>query len=42
MSELAQDFVKCCLAKRPSDRPTISQLLRHPWIRSYMVRLIGR
>ena len=37
MSELAQDFVRSCLAKRPADRPTISQLLRHPWIRSYMV-----
>lgn len=38
MSELAQDFVRACLAKDPAARPSIAQLLRHPWIRSYMVR----
>jgi serine/threonine protein kinase len=35
MSDLAQDFVRSCLVNRPQDRPTIAQLLRHPWIRSY-------
>jgi len=40
MSELAQDFVRSCLVKRPSERPTIAQLLRHPWIRSFVVRAV--
>jgi hypothetical protein len=42
MSELSQDFVKACLAKHPYDRPSIAQLLRHPWIRSYSRRRSGR
>jgi hypothetical protein len=37
MSELAREFVAGCLAKRPEERPSILQLLSHPWIRSYMV-----
>ncbi|CAI5732524.1 unnamed protein product [Peronospora farinosa] len=28
------DFVSCCLQKAPQDRPTASELLRHPFIRS--------
>ena len=42
MSELARDFVLSCLAKRPEARPSIAQLLRHPWVRSYMRRRSGR
>lgn len=34
--------MRACLAKRPEDRPAISQLLRHPWIRSFMRRRSGR
>lgn len=28
------DFVSCCLQKAPHDRPTASELLQHPFIRS--------
>ncbi|KAL4144364.1 hypothetical protein PRNP1_013497 [Phytophthora ramorum] len=28
------DFVSCCLQKAPQDRPTASELLQHPFIRS--------
>lgn len=39
MSELSRDFIVACLRKKPQERPTIAQLLHHPWVRSYMVRV---
>ncbi|EER26881.1 hypothetical protein D8B26_005567 [Coccidioides posadasii str. Silveira] len=31
-SSNAKDFVRCCLNKTPSLRPTYATLLRHPWL----------
>ena len=32
-SEMAHDFVKGCLNKTPSKRPTYAMLLSHPWLK---------
>ncbi|XP_066568661.1 serine/threonine-protein kinase pim-1-like [Amia ocellicauda] len=29
-----QDLIRTCLAHNPEDRPTLEQILRHPWLRS--------
>lgn len=34
----ARDFVKKCLARDPSDRPTYAELLQHPWLKSVDVQ----
>ena len=28
----ARDFISSCLSKDPSERPSVKQLLRHPWL----------
>lgn len=40
LSQHARDFVSQCLRKDPSHRPTVPQLLRHPWISFYQVKHI--
>eukprot|EP00879_Flechtneria_rotunda_P032650 GHRR01035900.1.p1 GENE.GHRR01035900.1~~GHRR01035900.1.p1 ORF type:complete len:126 (+),score=34.27 GHRR01035900.1:507-884(+) len=35
MSEPARDFITSVLHKNPDKRPSILQMLQHPWIRSY-------
>lgn len=37
LSENARDFVSQCLRKEPGERPTVLQLLRHPWVRTFQV-----
>lgn len=32
VSETAKDFVRACLTVDPTNRPTIDQLLAHPWL----------
>ncbi|KAI6657895.1 MAP kinase-activated protein kinase 5-like [Oopsacas minuta] len=32
ISANAKDFIKCCLQVDPTSRPTIEQILEHPWI----------
>ncbi len=34
----ARDFVEQCLALHPGDRPTVKQLLAHPWVQAALVR----
>ena len=29
----AQDLIQKCLSIRPSDRPTVEEILEHPWLR---------
>ncbi|CRG89472.1 mitogen-activated protein kinase kinase [Talaromyces islandicus] len=36
-SDDAHAFVRACLDKNPSNRPSYAQLLRHPWLTSLMV-----
>ena len=38
MTELAKSFICQALKKHPGDRPTVIEMLHHPWIRSYQVR----
>ena len=38
MSELAKLFITQALKKHPGDRPTVMEMLHHPWIRSYQRR----
>jgi hypothetical protein len=38
MSEPAKQFITAALNKLPSARPTVLQMLQHPWIRSFQVR----
>ncbi|KXZ47796.1 hypothetical protein GPECTOR_32g408 [Gonium pectorale] len=33
VSPAARDFVRSCLSFEPAERPTVAQLLRHPWMR---------
>lgn len=32
VSETAKDFVRACLTVDPTNRPTVDQLLAHPWL----------
>lgn len=34
-SPLAQDFINCCLEKKPEKRPVYKELLEHPWLQKY-------
>lgn len=34
ISDDAKDFIKTCLAKNYNDRPQVSELLQHRWIKS--------
>ncbi|PNH09977.1 Serine/threonine-protein kinase Aurora-3, partial [Tetrabaena socialis] len=38
VSEFAKDFICQCLRKHPGDRPTVMELLHHPWIRTFQRR----
>jgi len=38
MTELAKAFICQALKKHPGDRPTVIEMLHHPWIRSYQRR----
>ncbi len=38
ISEFAKDFICQCLRKHPGDRPTVMELLHHPWVRTFQVR----
>ncbi|MEW5298479.1 MAG: hypothetical protein WDW36_001597 [Sanguina aurantia] len=38
MSDLAKDFICQALRKHPGDRPTVMEMLHHPWIRTYQRR----
>ncbi|GIL69430.1 hypothetical protein Vretimale_13537 [Volvox reticuliferus] len=38
VSEFAKDFICQCLRKHPGDRPTVMELLHHPWIRTFRRR----
>jgi len=38
ISELAKSFIIAALQKHPGDRPTMMEMLHHPWIRSYQRR----
>lgn len=35
VSDLARDFVRCCLTVDPTNRPTSAELLQHPWLKQY-------
>ncbi len=37
ISEFAKDFICQCLRKHPGDRPTVMELLHHPWVRTFQV-----
>lgn len=41
ISEMARDFVTSCLRKHPGDRPTVIEMLHHPWITMFQVRRVG-
>lgn len=32
ISDMAKDFIASCLRKHPGDRPTVLEMLHHPWI----------
>lgn len=32
MSDLARDFIATSLCKNPLDRPTVHEMLQHPWV----------
>lgn len=34
LSSLGKDFLQCCFQRRPEDRPSASNLLNHPFLRS--------
>ncbi|KAG2436193.1 hypothetical protein HXX76_006505 [Chlamydomonas incerta] len=38
ISEFAKDFICQCLRKHPGDRPTVMELLHHPWVRTFQRR----
>lgn len=37
-SELARDFICAALKKHPGDRPTVIEMLHHPWVASHQRR----
>ena len=37
ISELAKDFILSALSKHPGDRPTVREMLQHPWIQMFQV-----
>lgn len=37
LSDQAKGFIRQALKKDPSQRPTVHQMLRHPWLRTYQV-----
>jgi len=38
MTELAKSFICQALKKHPGDRPTVMEMIHHPWIRTYQRR----
>jgi aurora kinase len=40
ISEEATDFLQKCLDKKPTNRPTIVELLEHPWILNYLKGMV--
>ena len=38
MSELAKDFICQATKKHPGDRPTVMEMLHHPWVRTFQRR----
>jgi serine/threonine protein kinase len=38
MSEEQREFVDWALQRNPADRPTVAELLQHPWITLHQVR----
>jgi len=38
ISEMAKSFISSCFKKHPGDRPTVVEMLHHPWIRMFQVR----
>jgi serine/threonine protein kinase len=40
MSEPATDFIAAALHKQPDKRPSVLQMLHHPWIRSFQVHAL--
>jgi serine/threonine protein kinase len=40
LSDQAKDFVSQCLRKEASQRPSVMQLLRHPWVKTYQVWVV--
>jgi len=38
ISEYARDFISACLRKHPGDRPTVIEMLHHPWIQMFQRR----
>jgi aurora kinase len=38
LSDQAKTFIRAALKKDPAQRPTVHQMLRHPWLRTYQVR----
>lgn len=39
LSPAGKDFLCQCLRKEPGERPTVAQLLKHPWIRAAQLGL---
>ena len=37
ISEMARSFISSCLRKHSGDRPTVVELLQHPWIQMFKV-----
>lgn len=39
VSAAAEDFIKLALQKKPTQRPSASELLQHPWVSSWAAEL---
>ena len=37
MTEMSKDFISQALKKHPGDRPTVIEMLNHPWISMFKV-----